>query len=173
MFSVWCCLIWRQMFLWGTWMGSEICLSCCISVLVSQQWLAARNSVAVSFNRTGKAPTADFHTWFGAPFSWSGCFNLVLRSFSTSLLWHLRQLVCHPALFNVWNFEYIIWMTRVLYERLAYLFCFCVPTSTGIGGGVLKLRHLRTKNIKSTSSCFVHFCPVQFWPFPGGTPPVR
>ena len=23
----------------------------------------------------------------------------------------------------------------MLYERLAYLFCFCVPTSTGIGGG--------------------------------------
>ena len=28
-------------------------------------------------------------------------------------------------------------------------------------------RHLRTKNIKSTSSCSVHFCPVQFWPSPG------
>ena len=61
--------------LWGTWIGSEICLSCCISALVSQQWLATRSSVAVSFNRTGKAPTADFHTWFVAPFSWSGCFN--------------------------------------------------------------------------------------------------
>ena len=59
-------------------------------------------------------------------------------------------------------------------------FCFftlliwwCTSNQSKPTKGILKpqsksSRHLRTKNIKSTSSCSVHFFPVQFWPFPVG-----